>query len=425
MEIFGIDILSVFSSAFAMIFASAILKRRYPVSVTACICTVTVCLCAALGYLRLNIHGDLMMAIQMLGTLVVIQSAIFLIEKHRSYRSLFIGLSLGNVVSVTDTVSHYVDHITGNTMLAIVQAIVADSLLFVTLYFYIKKTRPWSHNMNSRIWLAFCMFPVAIYILSLVFHMSRKSMKFDHRFIPFSIGIAILGILSYFLIIKYLGEIRMREDLQRQQVMHNTFELYLNSRTKELKVIEERMRKLKHDSRHMRSLLLECVEEGRYEEVKELLRADDNLGLIYTKKYCENTLVSTVINSVMRVYQDEISLSVKADLPEQLSVDNIALAMVIYNLLENACDAASKIAEKEKWVSLIIATTGGSLLVEVKNPYRGVIQLDDMTELPKSEKGEGHGLGLLSVRDFVDLCRGEMDIGLENQEFSVRFLLPL
>ena len=110
---------------------------------------------------------------------------------------------------------------------------------------------------------------------------------------------------------------------------------------------------MRHDRRHFEALLYQLLEEGNAEEVKKYLAERLAMEPQPVMRYCENTTVNAAINHYMACAKmEKISMTVFANIPGGLPVDELELAIVISNLLENAINACRKLPETERYVKL-------------------------------------------------------------------------
>lgn len=93
-------------------------------------------------------------------------------------------------------------------------------------------------------------------------------------------------------------------------------------------------------------------------------------------------------------------------IPREIPVNEYEFALVLANLLENAVNSVKDLEPAQKYVDAKIHCTTEYLLVDMQNEYGKEVRFDSITGLPKSERGENHGLGMQSVRAFSDRLGG-------------------
>ena len=95
------------------------------------------------------------------------------------------------------------------------------------------------------------------------------------------------------------------------------------------------------------------------------------------------------------------------------------------NLLDNAIEAVSQLAESERSIRLRIITKNDRIQIEVSNPYKGkVVRQKDSFLSSKADK-INHGFGLKSVQFLVEKYHGNMVVEAESDTFTVLIVMPL
>ena len=118
----------------------------------------------------------------------------------------------------------------------------------------------------------------------------------------------------------------------------------------------------------------------------------------------------------------EVELTIRARLPEVLSISDTELCAILSNGLENALYAISDLEEPLKWVKLYCGIRLNKLLIEIKNPYAGQITMRD--GLPVSGR-DGHGYGCRSICSIAAQNEGLCTFDVEHGVFTLRVMLPL
>ena len=118
--------------------------------------------------------------------------------------------------------------------------------------------------------------------------------------------------------------------------------------------------------------------------------------------------------------QRGIRCDLRLDIPEQLPIDELSLAMAVSNLMENAISAVSSLPVPRRALRFT-AVNAGQLILELSNPYNGEIKLDT-NGLPTARE-EGHGKGTQSVARFVKECGGELVYDVSGGLFKVRLMV--
>ena len=256
--------------------------------------------------------------------------------------------------------------------------------------------------------------------------------KYDNfnsgQFLRMAILLVIVNIAVFVILEKYTDlmkhEMELVQDKAKLESDASLMEIAAKNMKERLQLTESSMQKdriMRHDRRHFEALLYQLLEEGNIEEVKKYLAERLAMEPQPVMKYCENTTVNAAISHYMACAKMEnIAMTVSANIPSGLSVNELELAIVISNLLENAINACRKLPEKDRYLKLT-AKYKIQLLLEIENSCDRKVALDE-DGYPFS-KDENHGIGTRSVLAFVNKTDSEICYLAEGTRFRVRMIL--
>lgn len=185
---------------------------------------------------------------------------------------------------------------------------------------------------------------------------------------------------------------------------------------------------MRHDMRHKDQLLMALLRDKKYSEAEQVLYKDiAYLEQPYLITYCENIIINSLLYGMAKQAETMgIRLQVSCSVPKQQQIDDFDLAILTANLLENAIQAASKLDPKQRQISLTLKNRNGeNFFLEIQNTCSGSVLFCKKTGMPLSKKGGDHGIGMLSVQEFVAKYHAQFDCYLQKQNFIVRILIPL
>ena len=256
--------------------------------------------------------------------------------------------------------------------------------------------------------------------------------KYDNfnsgQFLRMAILLVIVNIAVFVILEKYTDlmkhEMELVQDKAKLESDASLMEIAAKNMKERLQLTESSMQKdriMRHDRRHFEALLYQLLEEGNIEEAKKYLAERLAMEPQPVMKYCENTTVNAAISHYMACAKMEnIAITVSANIPSGLSVNELELAIVISNLLENAINACRKLPETDRYLKLT-AKYKIQLLLEIENSCDRKVALDE-DGYPFS-KDENHGIGTRSVLAFVNKTDSEICYLAEGTRFRVRMIL--
>ena len=256
--------------------------------------------------------------------------------------------------------------------------------------------------------------------------------KYDNfnsgQFLRMAILLVIVNIAVFVILEKYTDlmkhEMELVQDKAKLESDASLMEIAAKNMKERLQLTESSMQKdriMRHDRRHFEALLYHLLEEGNVEEARKYLAERLAMEPQPVMKYCENTTVNAAISHYMACAKMEnIAMTVSANIPSGLSVNELELAIVISNLLENAINACRKLPETDRYLKLT-AKYKIQLLLEIENSCDRKVALDE-DGYPFS-KDENHGIGTRSVLAFVNKTDSEICYLAEGTRFRVRMIL--
>ena len=256
--------------------------------------------------------------------------------------------------------------------------------------------------------------------------------KYDNfnsgQFLRMAVLLVIVNIAVFVILEKYTGLMKHEMELVQEKTKLESDAYFMEIAAKNMKerlqLTESSMQKyrvMRHDRRHFEALLYQLLEEGNTREAKKYLAERLAMEPHPVMRYCENTTVNAAISHYTAcAKREKIPMTVSANIPSGLSVNELEFAIVISNLLENAINACRKLPETERYVKLT-AKHKNQLLLEIENSCDRKVMLDE-DGYPFS-RDENHGIGTRSVLAFVKKTDSEICYLTEETRFRVRMII--
>lgn len=156
-----------------------------------------------------------------------------------------------------------------------------------------------------------------------------------------------------------------------------------------------------------------------------LNRLDGELEQLFPKVYTANSTVNTILQRfAAQADRYGVSFHVNAMLPETLPIEEVDLCGFLFNLLDNAVEAAVKTEHSEIVCSLQIRQQ--HLAIRCENTYNGVLQTDENGQLCTTKQDSGsHGFGLLQMRTIAEKYGSVLAVSYDDTRFTVMTALKL
>lgn len=254
---------------------------------------------------------------------------------------------------------------------------------------------------------------------------TNKRLKYFISFFPFAIFIGTLipiievtflqtwqekisrmVILIFFFMVYRSFEISMRKfeaeqreekisRLEKQQILQlHGQNLLISERRKEIE-------KLRENLTEKYSIIEKFIEDEKISEAKKFISEQENLlEKTYIKRFCDAPLINAAL-SIYLYRAEEIGAKIKQkiNLSKDFYTNEIDLAVLISNMLENAVQASAKQEKNRREISIILQQIGEQFILEISNRYDFKIKLGE-NDLPSTKKF-GHGFGMYSLEKFA------------------------
>ena len=200
----------------------------------------------------------------------------------------------------------------------------------------------------------------------------------------------------------------------------------VNRHYDEVDTMYRKMRGWRHDYHNHIQTLKAHMGLGRYEQATAYLdELEQDLTKVDTVLKTGNVMVDAILNSKLTMIMErKISVDATAIVPENISVSEIDLSVLIGNMLDNAMEACMKIeADKNRFIRIYIDVIKKQLYISVTNSMHGGAKKNG--NIFKSAKQGNHGFGLLRIDSIVAKYHGFINRQTENGVFATEVMLPL
>ncbi len=201
----------------------------------------------------------------------------------------------------------------------------------------------------------------------------------------------------------------------------------LRERMEETERFYGELRRMRHEIRGHLTNIRGLAQKGNYGEMEGYMaRIDESMGVLDFTLRTGNPVLDVVVNDKRR-QAEALGADFRMDFwyPESGGYDAFDLGIILGNLLQNALEACEKVERGKRYLSLTGRKRGSFFLVEVRNSAIGEVMFgaDGLPVTTKKGDKNIHGIGLSNVRQEAEAYMGEMELKMENGEFTAAVLL--
>ena len=407
------------SHAFLMLFLYFFITHRYSKAATKWICFLSFVLLTVTDIIKLNLYpeSDACYFFVTIFQILLTQFTGIFISKKRNTKVLFMGLSASNYVIIGSVFAAILHIYTGQGIPALIGSFLIHTALLYILYANLREI--WLRQYEKEYtkgWWKLCLIPVFFYCSFSFIAFFPRTLYEDPENIPGIVFFIVTMFVSYIVVLQYVHTEADQKNIYLKNVLFESYIKGLENQFYLVEQSEQNLKILRHDMRHVSGMISHLIDQKEYEEIRNIVTyINDVTDENKIEKYCSNLMVNTIISKMMK-RASSFGIHVRLDLavPKELPVNEYEFSAVVANLFENALICVKDIENKKRKVDIKVHCMDGQLFIQTKNAYAEEIDFDSRTGLPKSKKGENHGLGMQSAEAFSDKIGGSIDCFCEN-----------
>ena len=176
---------------------------------------------------------------------------------------------------------------------------------------------------------------------------------------------------------------------------------------------------------HIATLHLLAQKQDWTELRNYLDRLDGELEQLSPRNFTANPTVNTIFQRfAAQAKKKDVTFRVSAVLPEMLQIREDDLCSLLFNMLDNALEAAAQTEQGEILCSMQIRRQ--YLAIRCENTYSGTLRTDEKGELlTTKDDASDHGFGLMKMRAIAKKYGSVLDISYDENRFTVMTALKL
>lgn len=182
---------------------------------------------------------------------------------------------------------------------------------------------------------------------------------------------------------------------------------------------DNEIRRYRHDVKNFLSGVLFNLEEDKTDLVKTSIREQ----LSSFNNFDKYALSKNVLNALLAFKAEnssDIKFSYEINVKKSYSFNDIDLAVLLGNLIDNAVEAVEKVNEN-KWINVTVFYNENALHLIVTNPTNEKPDVLNLTTTKKNKKD--HGIGLISVKSLAEKYNGNVTFSCKDMVFKAVVIL--
>lgn len=186
---------------------------------------------------------------------------------------------------------------------------------------------------------------------------------------------------------------------------------------------------LRHEWKNHVSVLDLLLRKGDLSGAEAYLaQLDSQLDRLSPRSYTANFTVNTILQRYAALADERgVRFSVSASVPEEVSIDEGDLCRFLFNLLDNALEAASAVPpDRPREIICTLQIRQSYLAISCENVYSGALSADEYGRfLSTKSEPDGHGFGLVQMRAIAEKYGSTLSVSYDPERFTVMTALKL
>ena len=238
--------------------------------------------------------------------------------------------------------------------------------------------------------------------------------------IMIAVAFALCNVILYLLIY----QVQKHKEREYELKLLNEKISHEKSGQREMIGLLEKTRKLQHDMRLHLSVINECLAQNEIERCKkyvsELL---PSIGKNARAGFSQNSILDYLISlKLLDLTDTEVIIS--GSIGDLSDINDVDLASLMGNILDNAVEAISKIRKGKKRIELLFLRQNANRVIICKNTIaKSVLRENSELRTTKEPKSE-HGYGTKIIAKIVSEYGGMVDYFEEYNMFGIQVILP-
>ncbi len=330
--------------------------------------------------------------------IVIYFYGLWLVRKQERLRSSIIGLVIGVTLTVAFILINQMMMLSNTLFLVFL----IETLIFLTVL-----------RIGDR---------VSILVLLLLLCSIGLSVYINFKYEGFEIYLSYIIALTFLLAEN--NQVFIKKTYEQSATEYQN--KILNKQVEEVQNIYLTMRSWRHDyHNHLQKLKAHLMMEQVHEANEYLNELEIDLDNVNQLVESGNLNLDAILNSKLSLaLKNKIELDFKASVPNQLTISDIDLCVLIGNLIDNAVEACIKMNVQDiKFVRIYIGVFKKQLYISVTNSTNELIRKLDHEYI--TTKRGNHGHGLKRINNIVNKYAGFINRQNEPSVFVTEVLLPL
>ena len=221
----------------------------------------------------------------------------------------------------------------------------------------------------------------------------------------------------------YINRIKREEQLKLKGELLNAQNSAARSQLEQISYSQQSTKALRHDMRHHMQIIDSYIESAQYNSARSYIhQLSDAIESTVITEFCRNKAANLIISSWDgKAKKLQVQLNVSALIPEECSIPELDICILLSNSIENAVNAAARVdTPEDRIVDLQCRAEEKKFYLLVSNVCKDAPVFSE--GLPLAATSD-HGIGTRSIAAVVQKYSGVYSFSVKDGSFILRIVI--
>lgn len=330
------------------------------------------------------------------------------------YAAIFFGIIISVISGLFELVVMQIVTLNGTEFRVINENIYAyigglissKSLTFLLIVIIRKAGHKSFQSIKGMRFCELLLLPISTILISIISSYTMFIIGIPNSWKVFSI-IAMCFLISSNVMIFYIIDtqyelISTKEKLKAGKVFLENQKQYYN----DIFQSQQEVRRTRHDLKSIFIAIMNELGSGNTDQAINMIqrKLGEMEGYIDFSDKTDNVIDAVIHSKIKYAQNKQVVLNINKNTNQPIKIDNLDLAVLIANVLDNAIEAAAQVEENRE-VTFSMITENDNLLLLSKNPTINKISSGESLHTTKLDK-KNHGFGVMSIQAIAKQYSG-------------------
>lgn len=235
----------------------------------------------------------------------------------------------------------------------------------------------------------------------------------------------LVSFAAMYITIVFYQRIKLKQREEKESILLAEQIDNMKKHIQEVEKLYGDIRGLKHDMGNHISILGNLFLNGDRDELENYLTELKIHWIEAISKTTTSNPVTDVILTQRKIEAEEKGIDFRCDFiyPSNTQINAFDISVILNNAIVNAMEGVAGC--DKPYITVTSYRKKNAYMIEIQNNISKVVQIDEETGLPRTNKSDksNHGYGLVNIRNVAQSYHGDIDIEQDGNRFKLSIML--